>query len=389
VRAVLDQVRPELPSARSAAAMPNLGFVLTAAYDSAGGGIISNSAGENPILLNVSLGHVDQFRWLANLLVLDAERAVDEGNGALAADDLLATIGMSDQLLETRFVVVQMASWRLLGRSMAVLRDLLAKDPRSIPADRLDALAKRLEVYARGGPIEPVLDAERLMFDDAVQRTFTDDGNGDGYFYVPAAEQLLWDGHSNLLMMVGYALSREQYAGRRQLQEEFDWRMDEAQVACRRPLWQGADLPAPPPVGYRSADGKWHMMLALLMSPLEKMYFSAQTTVQERDATLVAIALARFYSLDGHWPGTLDELTPAYLEAVPPDRFTGAPLRYRLVDDRPVVYSVGPDRNDDGAKPITNAPTFDLETTWAPASSAALAPDGDWVLWRSLPNAAP
>jgi hypothetical protein len=389
IRSILDQARPQLAAARFTATMPDLGFVLSVASDGAGGGIVSSAAGANPIMLNVLLGHVEQFRWLENLLILDAEYAVDEGKGALAADDLLATISMTDQLLETRPIVVQMASWRLLGRSMNVLRNLLANDPRAIPADRLDALAKRLARYARGGPIEPVLDAERLLFVDAVQRTFTDDGNGDGYFYAPAAMQLLGDGDPSPWMMVGYALSRGQYSSRRQIQEEFDWRMDEAQVACRRPLWQTADLPAPPPVECRSADGKWHMLLALFMSPLEKMYFSAQSTTQERDATLVVIALARFFDAHGHWPDSLDELTPAYLQAVPPDRFTGDALCYRLIDEQPVVYSVGPDRDDDGGKPIADAPTFDLETAWVSPSDAALAGDGDWVLWRALTNVAP
>ena len=48
----------------------------------------------------------------------------------------------------------------------------------------------------------------------------------------------------------------------------------------------------------------------------------------------------------GHLPETLAELVPTFLEAVPLDPFDGQPLRYRHTNDLYVVYSVGPDGED-------------------------------------------
>lgn len=70
-------------------------------------------------------------------------------------------------------------------------------------------------------------------------------------------------------------------------------------------------------------------------------------------------------------------MTPALLREVPLDQFTGKPLLYKVVDGRPVVYSVGADLDDDGGQPPGPG--------YAPMSVAGSddeqPPDGDWILW--------
>jgi hypothetical protein len=63
-----------------------------------------------------------------------------------------------------------------------------------------------------------------------------------------------------------------------------------------------------------------------------------------------ALAAERFRLAHGHWPATLDELTPRFLPAVPLDPFDGKPLRLRRFDDGLLIYSVGLDGMDDGGK---------------------------------------
>ncbi len=48
----------------------------------------------------------------------------------------------------------------------------------------------------------------------------------------------------------------------------------------------------------------------------------------------------------GDWPKKLTDLEGKYLVAVPIDPYDRQPLRYRPTDDGVVVYSVGPDRED-------------------------------------------
>ena len=77
------------------------------------------------------------------------------------------------------------------------------------------------------------------------------------------------------------------------------------------------------------------------------------------------------------------DLVPDLLPAVPPDRYTGNPLSYRLQDGRPLVYSVGPDQKDDAGIPM---PDSGMPSTpeFLPASIAEQPekiPGGDCILW--------
>jgi hypothetical protein len=67
-------------------------------------------------------------------------------------------------------------------------------------------------------------------------------------------------------------------------------------------------------------------------------------------ATRLAV---RAYSLqEGHPPASLAALTPKYLPAVPQDPFAPAPLVYRVTNGQPVLYSCGPDGDDDGGQDL-------------------------------------
>jgi hypothetical protein len=80
------------------------------------------------------------------------------------------------------------------------------------------------------------------------------------------------------------------------------------------------------------------------------------------DSIVAALAVERYRRDKGHWPETLADLVPDYLPKVPLDLYDGAPLRYRQLDDGVVVYSVGPDGQDDGGKIVRRGnPTSDAD----------------------------
>jgi hypothetical protein len=66
-------------------------------------------------------------------------------------------------------------------------------------------------------------------------------------------------------------------------------------------------------------------------------------------------------------PRSLDVLVPNYLVEVPIDPFSGAPLRYRVGGPEPLIYSVGPDGDDDGGRGLSREAFF-------------LESDGDMIL---------
>ena len=70
--------------------------------------------------------------------------------------------------------------------------------------------------------------------------------------------------------------------------------------------------------------------------------------IAELSTARTAIAVQRYGQANGHYPVTLDELIPDYLDAVPVDPFDGQALRYKTIDAGFVVYSVGEDGQDQG-----------------------------------------
>jgi hypothetical protein len=91
-----------------------------------------------------------------------------------------------------------------------------------------------------------------------------------------------------------------------------------------------------------------------------------------------ALAAERYRLAKGRWPESLDALVPAFLAEVPADPFDGRPLRLRRLPDGLVIYSVGPDRTDDGGKldrKQSVAPGADIGfQLWDPARRGWLVP---------------
>ena len=73
----------------------------------------------------------------------------------------------------------------------------------------------------------------------------------------------------------------------------------------------------------------------------------ARSTAQ-LECTRVALAAERLRLKTGRLPGSIDELIPEYLDAVPPDPFDGKPMRLATTDEGIVIYSIGEDTVDDG-----------------------------------------
>ena len=60
-------------------------------------------------------------------------------------------------------------------------------------------------------------------------------------------------------------------------------------------------------------------------------------------------AVRRYALTHGSLPDNLEVAArEAGLKAVPTDPYSGGPMHYKVIDGKPVVYSVGSDRKDDG-----------------------------------------
>ena len=95
--------------------------------------------------------------------------------------------------------------------------------------------------------------------------------------------------------------------------------------------------------------GGTYFMVKMLMPSLSRAVYLQIERDVVLDCTLVGIAAERYRLATGHWPASLDELVPAYLDQLPLDPFgEGKPLKLAVTDQGIAIYSIGEDTIDDG-----------------------------------------
>ena len=104
------------------------------------------------------------------------------------------------------------------------------------------------------------------------------------------------------------------------------------------------------------------------VSRAQPMFAFGQTRVNE---AIVACALERYRLAQGQFPESLEPLCPRFLEKMPHNVITGAPLLYRRTPDGQfILYSVGWNEKDDGGTVVLDQSKVSADLT-----------QGDWV-WQ-------
>ena len=90
----------------------------------------------------------------------------------------------------------------------------------------------------------------------------------------------------------------------------------------------------------------------LTLARMVEVHRHSQTVMR---CAMVLTALERYRRANERWPDRLEDLVPAFLpRGVPRDPYDGELLRYHRITDGVVVYSVGPDGQDDGGVKLTH-----------------------------------
>ena len=96
------------------------------------------------------------------------------------------------------------------------------------------------------------------------------------------------------------------------------------------------------------------VLVSLQLADLPTMFVKLLIVETQGRAHLAGIqslvAVQRFILVHDQPPLNLSDATAeAGLKSIPLDPFNGQPMRYKIMNGNPVVYSVGPDQKDDGA----------------------------------------
>jgi hypothetical protein len=100
------------------------------------------------------------------------------------------------------------------------------------------------------------------------------------------------------------------------------------------------------------------VLVRLWVPAMVKVAEAARRSQAQLRCAIMAVAAERYRLAKGQWPGTLDVLKEAgYVRGAPSDPYDGQPLRWLRLDDGVVVYSIGPDGEDNGGKMDRQNPT--------------------------------
>ena len=341
---------------------------------------------QNPMLSKVLMHHLGYMRGFTRLLVMDCRRACEEDDSKGFIENLRTLFGISRHAAQTRSVIAARVSVAITNQLAMTTGEMLATAPGLLSADEIGEVENLLERIECVPVVKKGIADERDYFMDFLQRAYTDDGEGSGVMTSEGWELLAEISGSEKDESPWFV--KAGIADRASMLTKYDEITNAIIEEAERPMCSWQEFPDE--VMNRVLDTtakKARFCLVGIISPsIGKAVRAAYETEQSRDAVLVALALERYRRANGVYPGRLDELVPDFLAAVPLDRMDGKPMKYRLIDGKPVLYSVGMDRDDDGGRFNPNDP-FGQHTWRSPAEVTAPNPgtksvaDADAPLW--------
>jgi hypothetical protein len=279
---------------------------------------------------------------VVNLLQWNAFIAVEKRDYTHVANDLLACLNASRSIGDEPFLISQLVRIATRSVMLQALERVLAQttNPEDLAALKLATLQDALTQDAE----EPILlhgvRGDRAVFDTLLQRL------GDGTIDIAKLAGPNKEGPSTATR-IGWWI----YRGRFPADRAFCLRwFNDAVAMTQLPLHEQPHafeslVPAVKAVAKEN-------IMAKLIPAVDAVARAHWRSVAETRCAILGIACERFRLKHNRWPGTLAELCPEFLAAVPLDPYDGQPLRFAKQDDGVIVHSVGP-KPQSGRVPTT------------------------------------
>lgn len=413
VRAIYERVQPELALLREAASKPRLGLMFTSKWTElpeelyntpeARGWLSdpipeSDDPAEQEWIVGVLLPALGPQRIAAKWLGYDARMKIAEGDAAGALDSVDAMLGFADQCAEDHFLIGYLVAIAIEHLAIQAVSDMLVEHRDALGDEHLVDLA-----HTFGAPrLEQIpLEGEKMSFEDFLQRAFTDDGSGDGYLTNEGFEMIrlleafsgqIGDGlveNASIvaqIALVGSRADQQRTADRAYAQLR-------AEEAAGYGIYR--DTPLKSDAMIEALDHHRYLPLRIVLPALSRVLSIKLERRARTEALLLGIAAELYRRETGAWPTTASDLAPRFIPFVPEDPVTGEPIAIAPGDETILVYSMGPDRDDDGGRmdPDTERDMRpeprDTYVEWPSGRVYAAplqepdedTPDGDWVLF--------
>lgn len=364
-------------------------------------------------MISVLLPWLGQFRTASRVLLTDATFAARAGDADRVFDRVEACARLGTLLADEGFLISYLVATAIQVETETALLDILSEHPDLFSDEQLTALSHRVSsTSAHSTAIDMTL--ERNMIADTLQRTFTDDGNGDGRLTASGFEDIAseilplksdFDRHITVdgttqPTAVGRLLgptSLVTVASRREHQDAYDHLIRYVEDALDENTSppESIALMAEMDEAFMEIVYQPHRfpILGVLMPALGHSVQTVQTARAHTDATLLAIAAHVHHRRTGAWPTDASELVPHLLPSIPEDPFNpGQPYRMIVRDGKLIVYSLGADGDDDQGTLEPNEAGFvdvggvrNLGHRYRSSEyTKNTITDGDWIIYPPL-----
>ncbi len=400
--AYIDSIQPALDLVREASNRPMLGRPMSAEPDHEFESAQAKALGERytptapvvapfvgpPLLMSVLLLEISVIRRLSVELATDATIAASRGQADRVVEDVVALMNLGRLVAESETIIGQIMQVATESLALDSLSQIITHHPDLFSEQHLSALDEALHNVGRPEPatdngltrLAPNLNYERLFFDDILQRTYSDDGNGNGRLTLSGARFIA----SGFITTDPDASSSVQVAAmmfmaptRQALAAQHKTIFDTHETQGRLRPWERDTAALNAMNDALMPNGRNQFsLLSQLVPAFTHAYRTFDRLDATRDAMLAVVAIERYRLAHGSYPQSLDLLVPTFLPGLPFDPVDGQMLRYRLTESGFVLYSIGRDGVDDLGRPsvvrTAAIPHMYLEDGADPA--------GDWVL---------
>ena len=348
-------------------------------------------------LICLLLPHLNQTSAASHLLATDMLLAVDQGNGERATRDAEAMMAISIHVQESRLWVEDLMGIKF--RLRATNNIVMALEWK--PSIFTDAQLKRLQMamYLVPPALErPDFRTERLMFEDAVQRFYTDDGHGDGRFApqwkqmetiafmeTASAGKIYYkkEGVRTKFDLIASFLSQPfafyAIAGRKEALDHYDASMKRLASQPNDSLNDTVTASAIADekfVESMTAYGARFFLEGILMPALGKVEFDFQIDRANRDACVISIAAELYHRANKKWPASAKDLAPLCNDNAPRDSWNGKSILMETDANGFRMWSVGRDGVDNRGNLKKSTRVEDsVDWVW-------LAPRGNLQRWE-------
>jgi hypothetical protein len=330
------------------------------------------SANKDATLMSIRLPELWALPNLARLGIWSARLHVQQGRTAQALEDCLALARAGRQWQHSATFMEQLIGLSLSRNAHEEILRMVAR--RKLSAAELSDWQRKLAAaYAQGFPLADVR-GEHLVLLDIVQHLFTDRGLGGGHLVPSAAGSMLEEemGQRKESERPIVRVTRSMlHVGREETIATVNRIFDRQQSLLSPYEKRARQVPTVAEV-LRSLPAHRYALVRALVPNIDRVTETGFRGKALHEATLTVLAVQRYRQEKGSYPTTLEELKQAgYLDALPADPYGDKPLAYRVAKGNFVLYSLGPDFQDDGGE--SGRGQDGRPKTWAAS--------GDTVFW--------